>query len=223
MAITDNQGCTTPDQIWPIESEQQAAEREIERIIATDFRTSAAARGAIDIFFDPGTDGPQVLTDWISGHSFGRVIDRKKMMRGFLAGDYAVPDIITSRGSVAKSEFYEIKPNSDNGRRLAARKVVDFERLNRDFGLLFFAGVDYDPHGSQFTRILTVGLVEYELTLKWWRAQPGVILYEICYRIRSKQDVKVPFFLLVLLGLLLLLLLKGEVPEGFTPTPPIMA
>ena len=134
-----------------------------------------------------------------------------------------MPDIVTSRRSTAKSEFYEIKPNSNNGQREAARKVGDFERLNKDFDLLFFAGVDYDPHGSQFTRILPVGLVEYELTLKWWRAQPGVILYEICYRIRSKQKAPdlVPFIATFLLGLLLLIMFRGRLPTGFTPAPTI--
>src|SRR5215470_15771695 len=112
MGLNPNGDCVTPNDLWSNEAERQQMEREIERIIVGHFRTSTAAQGAIDIFVDPGTNGPQAVTDWLSRNSVGKVINKRQMMDGFANKKYSVPDIITSMGALEKSEFYEIKPKS---------------------------------------------------------------------------------------------------------------
>jgi hypothetical protein len=195
MALDPNGGCTTPEELWSNQNEKQQMERDIERTIIGHFLGQKAALGAIDIFIDPGINGPQAVTDWLSRNSFGRVIDKKKMMAGFAKADtYSVPDIITNRGALAKSEFYEIKPKSQNGVREGNKKVNEFNRLNNDFGLLFFPGEDYDPRGDQsdgssvqFQSVDIAGET-YDIELKWFRGNLGLILYELCYRRRQKQE-----------------------------------
>ena len=229
MALNPNGGCTTPNEIWRNEAERQQIDREIERIIIGDFRRSKAAVGAIDIFTDPGLGGPDALTGWLAGHSFGRGIDVARMRRGFGAGEYSVPDIITSRGAAAQSEFYEIKPDSLEGRRQGAEKIAKFLKLNNDFQLLFFPGTEYDPIRSfPFPSIVMIGPAEYEIELRWFRSAPSLILYEICYKKRRKQEqeehMSIPEWLFViLLGLILLIILKGKMPEIGPVGPPIVA
>src|SRR6185312_9288506 len=203
MPLLGNEGCTTPNEIFDSEIERQLVENAIEQVISAHFATSPAALSAIAVFYDPGIAGPRTITRWLCEHSFGRVINRQEMLSGFDAGKYSVPDIVTCRGAIAQSEYYEIKPKSSNGQREGRDKLRCFNQLNNDFKLLFFPGIDYDPHGSQFFRSLVVGLVEYELTLKWWRQQQGLILYEICYRINSDY---VPFTEIVIIAVIATLL-----------------
>ena len=147
----------------------------IERVIVGHFRASTAAAGAIDIFVDPGTNGPAAATDWLSRNSFGRVINKKQMMDGYLAGKYAVPDIITNRGAFAKSEFYEIKAKSAENDGVA--QIARFTQLTADFKLLFFPGTDYDPNMSvPFGTPIVFAGDTYDIQLKWFRHGLGLIL-----------------------------------------------
>ena len=229
MTLNPNGGCATPNEIWANEAERQQVERDIERIIIGDFRQSRAAIGAIDVFIDPGIGGPDALMPWLAGHSFGRVVDVARMRRGFAGGEYSVPDIITSRGTAAQSEFYEIKPLSLEGRRQGEEKIAKFLKLNSDFQLLFFPGTEYDPIRSiPFPNIVTIGATEYEIELKWFRGAPGLVFYEICYKKRQKQQqeehVPMPEWLFaILLGLILLFILKGKMPEFGPFGPPAVA
>jgi hypothetical protein len=215
MALNPNGGCTTPGELWSHTAEKQQMEREIERIIIGDFRTDKAAQGAIDIFVDPAVNGPQAVTDWLSRNSFGRVIDKKKMMDGFAQRKYSVPDIITNRGALGKSEFYEIKPNSQDGVNRGVTEVIAFTQLTTDFNLLFFPGTDYDPNKSVPFNPVDIAGETYDIELKWFRHGLGLIVYELCYRRRQKQQQKAPsrFFeqtLLFLLGMILLIILRGR-------------
>jgi hypothetical protein len=237
MALDPNGGCTTPEELYSDPNEKQQMERNIERVIIGHFRGSKAAQGAIDIFTDPGINGPQTVTDWLSRNSFGRVIDKSQMMKGFAIKDtYSVPDIITNRGTLAKSEFYDIKPKSKNGVRDGNKTVNEFNRLNTDFELLFFPGEDYDPRGDQsdgssvpFPSIDIAG-ESYDIELKWSRGNLGLILYELCYRRRQKQEApshvlgKVLLFFLALALALIFKTLPGmdppPAPAGFPLGPP---
>lgn len=215
MALNPNGGCTTPQELWSNMAEKQQMEREIERIIIGHFRTDKAAQGAIDLFIDPAINGPQVVTDWLSRNSFGRVVDKKQMMAGFAQGKYSVPDIITSRGALAKSEFYEIKPNSQDGVNRGVTEVIAFTQLTTDFKLLFFPGTDYDPNMSVPFNPVDIAGETYDIELKWFRHGLGLIVYELCYRRRRKQKQEAPsrFFemaFLFLLGMILLIMLRGK-------------
>lgn len=215
MALNPNGGCTTPTDLWSNVAERQQVEREIERIIIGHFRTQSAARGAIDIFVDPAVNGPQAVTDWLSRNSFGRVIDKKRMMAGYAQGKYSVPDIITSRGALGKSEFYEIKPKSQDGVNRGIGEVAAVTQLMADFNLLFFPGEEYDPNMSVPFNPVDIAGETYDIELRWFRHGLGLIVYELCYRRRQRQKQEAPsrFFeaaFLFLLGLILLIMLRGR-------------
>jgi hypothetical protein len=221
MGLNPNGDCVTPNDLWSDVTERQQVEREIERIIVGHFRTSTAAQGAIDIFVDPATNGPQAVTDWLSRNSFGKVIDKKRMMDGFAKAKYAVPDIITNRGAFAKSEFYEIKPKSAISEGVT--KIVEFSLLNADFNLLFFPGTDYDPNVSiPFGSPIVFAGDTYDIQLRWFRHGLGLILYELCYRRRQKQKQEAPahffeFAFLLFLGIILLIMTRGKGLGGLSP------
>lgn len=221
MALNPNGDCVSPKDLWSNPAEQQQMERAIERIIVGHFRGQPAAAGAIDIFVDPGTNGPAAATDWLSRNSFGRVINRKQMMDGYLAGKYAVPDIITNRGALAKSEFYEIKAKSAENDGVA--QIARFTQLTADFKLLFFPGTDYDPNMSvPFGAPIVFAGDTYDIQLKWFRHGLGLILYELCYKRRQKQkqEIRVPFLetaFLLFLGIILLIMTRGKGLGGLSP------
>jgi hypothetical protein len=157
--------------------------------------------------------------DFLGRHSFGKVVDRRRMTAGFAAGRYAVPDIVSSRGSLGKSEHYEIKAKS--ARLDGLIQVVKFAHLNKDFDLLFFPGHEYDPIASQFFNHIETGMYSMDIELKWFRDAPGLILYELCYKIKFK-DVRMEateFMILALLAFLFVRMLKNnpgaiQVPAG---------
>jgi hypothetical protein len=221
MGLNPNGDCVTPKDLWSDVAEQQQMEREIERIIVGHFRGQPAAQGAIDIFVDPGSNGPQAVTDWLARNSFGRVINKKQMMDGFQNKKYRVPDIITNRGALAKSEFYEIKPKSAISE--GVEKIAKFSQLNTDFNLLFFPGEDYDPNMSiPFGSPIVFAGDTYDIQLRWFRHGLGLILYELCYRRRQKQKQEAPanffeFAFLFFLGVILLIMTRGKGLRGFQP------
>ena len=221
MGLDPNGACVTPIDLYSNVAERQQVEREIERIIVGHFRMSTAAQGAIDIFVDPGTNGPQEITNWLSRNSFGKVINKKQMMDGFAKGKYAVPDIITSRAAFAKSEFYEIKPKSAISEGVT--KIVEFSLLNADFNLLFFPGEDYDPNVSiPFGSPIVFAGDTYDIQLKWFRHGLGLILYELCYRRQQKQKQEAPahffeFAFVFFLGVILLIMTRGKGFRGLSP------
>jgi hypothetical protein len=159
-------GCSSPSEIWSDPADQKAVSDEVEKIIFSDFLRSKAAIGAIEVFLDPGVNGPNAVMDFLGRHSFGKVIDRRRMAAGFAAGLYSVPDIVSSRGALGKSEHYEIKAKS--ARLDGLIQVVKFAKLNKDFDLLFFPGEEYDPIASKFFNHIETGLYSVDIELKWF-------------------------------------------------------
>lgn len=182
-----NGKCLPPGEIWSDATERANISRQVEFIIFGDFQRSKAAIGAIDIFFDPGNGRKEELIQFISRNSFGKPVNQSKMRVGFAAGKYAVPDILSSRGALGKSEHYEIKPNSATGPAEGKSQIRDFAQLNLDFGLLFFPGEEYDPKQSQTFFVVDTGLIVITLELHWFRDVPGLLLYEFCAKWQRKH------------------------------------
>jgi hypothetical protein len=179
-----------PGDIWSDQAELAKISQQAEQIIFGDFQRSRAAIGAIDIFFDPGNTRVDDLIAFISRNSFGKAIDQARMKAGFIKEEYAVPDILSSRGALGKSEHYEIKPNSRQGRTEGKGQIARFAKLNKDFDLLFFPGEEYDPlppDASQIVSVVDMGILEITLTMHWFREGPGLLLYEFCSKERKKE------------------------------------
>ncbi|WP_162688479.1 MULTISPECIES: peptidoglycan-binding domain-containing protein [unclassified Streptomyces] len=104
---------------------------------------------------------------------------------------FAVPDIITHEPDV-RMEFYEIKPNSAEGREAARAKVetflslVDFLAVDRPDFKKYEKGTRFNPDRTiTFYQRNYLGIVPCKASLHYRRAtEPeiaeGVIVYEIC-------------------------------------------
>jgi hypothetical protein len=214
--------CGPPGDIWSDPADLAKISKQAEAIIFGDYQQSKAAIGAIDIFFDPGNARVDDLIEFIGRNSFGKPVDKVRMRSGFLSGIYAVPDIVSSRGALGKSEHYEIKPNSSTGATEGRGQVARFQQLNRDFNLLFFAGTEYDPVERRVFSVVDLGLLEITLEMHWFRDAPGLVLYEFCSKVK-KKDPKADatkIMLLLLLGFLFMRMLKnnpGSLQPEFVP------
>jgi hypothetical protein len=186
--------CPPLTEILPNQLERQQVEKEIENLIFSDFQSSSAAAGALGLFRDPGNDAngrnlsQSAFADWLKQFA-GVPFDQSRLDRR----DFDVPDI-ASRRNLPKpntNEFYEIKPDTNNGSREATAKIAGIIKLITELRLLFVPGIDYDPPGGKkITVSTTVGAVDFELTLSWKLQAPGIILYKVCLKAKQKQEVK---------------------------------
>jgi len=93
------------------------------------------------------------------------------------------PDWITHRASKAEFEFYEVKPNSAKGKEKGRGKILFLIAL---FGsqrppLQYIPGLLYFPQDEEEVLwVETKGFMETEITLRWFRLEPGLIVYEVC-------------------------------------------
>ncbi|MEV7544932.1 hypothetical protein [Streptomyces sp. NPDC089915] len=107
---------------------------------------------------------------------------------------FAVPDIITHEPGT-RMEFYEIKPNSDSGRRAGRAKIetflslMDFLAENNSGFAKYEKGELFDPDRSiTFYQRNYLGIIPCKVSLHYRRAtdQPiakGLIVYEICVEV----------------------------------------
>ncbi|MEV7567324.1 peptidoglycan-binding domain-containing protein [Streptomyces tanashiensis] len=107
---------------------------------------------------------------------------------------FAVPDIITHEPGV-RMEFYEIKPNSIEGREAARAKVetflslVDFLAVDRPNFQKYEKGTQFSPDRTiTFYQRNYLGIVPCRVSLHYRRAtepeiSEGVIVYEICVEV----------------------------------------
>ncbi|GAA2888434.1 peptidoglycan-binding domain-containing protein [Streptomyces mexicanus] len=107
---------------------------------------------------------------------------------------FAVPDVITHEPGV-RMEFYEIKPNSAEGREAARAKVetflslVDFLAVDRPGFEKYRKGTLFDPDRAiTFYQRNYLGIVPCKASLHYRRATEseiaqGVIVYEICVEV----------------------------------------
>jgi hypothetical protein len=202
----------------------QLVGRRVERIIETDFENSPAGFPSLgNTFFDRGSDpdeesDPEPLIQFLRSRPFGgRLLsdaDVERMRAGYAVRDtYSVLDIVAYvPGSTG--EFYEIKPNSDAGKKVGRQKIKRFTRLTSEFRLDYYAGSKYAPIGLQrFESRLFKGIWIWEIDLHFWRADDALILYEFCHNGRLRKvelpDPSPQLFLALAALLILLILTDG--------------
>jgi hypothetical protein len=226
--------CPPLEQFLPVQQERQQLEKEIEQFIESHFEASTAAFGALSVFKDPGNDtnghnlSKQAFKTWLQTFAGVPVHDAR------FNQSFSVPDI-ASRRNISKpnaNEFYEIKPDTNNGRRDCSQKIFAVANFLHDLRLTFVPGEDYQTiPGKEFVFNTVVGAIEIEVTLKWRVAEVGNILYEICIRAKKKEEVREDVtekngflfaLLLLALGIILLVIMKGEGgmrTPGLNPVP----
>jgi hypothetical protein len=115
-----------------------------------------------------------------------------------------IPDLMTF-DSPRRTEFYEIKPNSDSGREKGEEKVAHVHALCQSAGLPYTPGTQWNPDTKivLFTgRLLGI---EVEVSFHFFKIQPGLIVYEICVEGKRRQLTNAEIAAIVAVVLLALL------------------
>jgi len=138
---------------------------------------------------------------------------------------FAIPDIITDLPGV-RTEFYEVKPNSDTGLAAGHQKIetflslVDFlKEKDRSVGDLA-KGTQFKPDRSiTFYSRLYLGIIPVEVQLHYFRPEDALIVYEIC--VTAETEIVEALAKAVILSALIVLaylIFKG-LPEGGIEVP----
>jgi len=94
-------------------------------------------------------------------------------------GDLKIPDIATHDVG-RRTEFYEIKPNSVDGRFAGRTKVANIGAMMASLSLPYTPGVQYSPNKKiRFFSGAPLGH-RIDIFFHFERTAPGLILYEFC-------------------------------------------
>jgi hypothetical protein len=190
--MADN--CPSLEQILPVPAERAQVEKEIEQFIEQHFEASPAALNALSVFKDPGNDANGRNLSQTAFKTWLQAFAGVPLNEARLNSDFPVPDLASRRNRPAilnQNEFYEIKPDSNNGRRDCGQKVIGVANFLHELRLTFEPGTDYQTvPNMEFTFNTQAGALEIEVKLKWRVAEPGHILYQVCIRAKKKQEVK---------------------------------
>jgi len=96
-----------------------------------------------------------------------------------------VPDLATHQK--IRREFYEIKPNSKKGIGNGQRKISKLVPLFGTHGLSYIPGVIYSPNRRQPISITRTPLYEIEVSVRWFRLEAGLIVYDICTKTKIRM------------------------------------
>ncbi len=132
------------------------------------------------------------------------------------AGLVRVPDLMTD--DATRDVYYEIKPNSIDGRTAGRAKIAALDALFDRFDLPYRGGSSWSPDekvkvfsGMMFGRNI-------EGSFHFFRRTPGLILYEICI---EGDLLELAFEVIVAIALAIIaIILAGKIPiPGPTPVP----
>jgi hypothetical protein len=126
------------------------------------------------------------------------------------AGLTKVADIIT-HDSPIQTAFYEIKPNSVDGRFAGRIKVASVDALMTALSLPYVPGTIYMPDKSiRFFSGMVLGS-PLELFFHFKRTAPGLILYEICAE-GDLEKIGLKVLISVIAATIVILLLPETAP-----------
>lgn len=100
---------------------------------------------------------------------------------------FPVPDIITFQPPL-RTEFYEIKPNSEPGKRDGRDKIKWFKIICEDYGLPYVPGTLYSPNAKVLVWDGNWMGVPTKVFLRWRREQKGLIVYELCVELSTLEE-----------------------------------
>lgn len=96
-----------------------------------------------------------------------------------------IPDFMVHK--TAEKSFYEVKPNSSDGRADGAEKVGILRAVYPSFGLPYQAGSHFNPQNHTLCQVGRT--LKVELVVE--RAADGLLLYKICLESEGVLDVVV--------------------------------
>jgi hypothetical protein len=142
---------------------------------------------------------------------------------------FAIPDIITDLPGV-RTEFYEVKPNSDTGLASGRLKIetflslVDFLKQQDPTVVRLAKGTQFTPDRSiTFYSRLYLGFIPVEVQLHYKRVEDALIVYQICVTAQTEiAEALAKAVIVSALFVLAYLIFKGlldgiPVPGGAAP------
>lgn len=133
---------------------------------------------------------------------------------------FAIPDIITDLPGV-RMEFYEVKPNSDEGVDAGREKVntflslVDFLKQTDPSVSKLAKGTQFKPdRWITFYSRLYLGFIPVEVQLHYFRLEDALIVYEICVTAQTEMVEALAKAVIVSALIVLAYLIFKGLPEG---------
>jgi hypothetical protein len=127
------------------------------------------------------------------------------------AGLTKIADLMT-HDPPQRTEFYEIKPNSVDGRLAGRTKIALIDALMHGTSLPYVPGVQYTPDKRILIYSGTPLGAKLDVFFHFKRIQAGLIVYEICPEGElEKLGLAV---LLAILAIIVIILTRGRVPGG---------
>jgi hypothetical protein len=106
-------------------------------------------------------------------------LSAKDMLLISASGDLKIPDIMTN-DPARRTEFYEIKPNSVDGRFAGRTKIANIGAMAVSSKLPYVPGIQYTPNKRiKFFSGAPLGH-KLDIFFHFERTAPGLILYEFC-------------------------------------------
>ena len=141
-------------------------------------RTSYFPRSTIDFAdFSHGFGNTVLYIAFLKTNNPGLSVSQLAAISG--AGDLKIPDIMT-HDLARRTEFYEIKPNSVDGRFAGPTKIALIGAALASQGLPHRAGIQYTPNKRiRFFKGAPLGH-SMEIFFHFERTAPGLIVYEFC-------------------------------------------
>ena len=126
-----------------------------------------------------------------------------------------IPDLMTS-DAPTRTEFYEIKPNSVDGRFAGSVKIAMIDALLTAHGLPYAPGTKYSP--NKRIRIFAGSPLgaNIEVFFHFQRIAPALVVYDIC--VEGELEKLGLAVLLAILAIIIAILLRRGLPGG-TPGP----
>jgi hypothetical protein len=105
------------------------------------------------------------------------------------AGSLRRPDILSHKRS--RKEYYEIKPDSRDGRRAGRAKLAEIADFMAAKRLPYVAGTEYEPAMIRIPRVTAgpvIGRPSGYDYLSVRLAEPGLVVYRVCDRSLLEAD-----------------------------------
>jgi hypothetical protein len=151
-------------------------------------------------------------------------VSQSELLALSFSGLLKIPDIATHDPATGRHEFYEIKPNSIDGRAAGFTKVAMIDAANTSLHLPYRPGIRYSP--NRRLRIysgMPLG-ARLDVYFHFQRVSPGLLVYDICAEGEFLQfGIAI---LLAILAMIILIVLRGRgliPPEGGMGPVPVIA
>lgn len=196
-----------------------------EEMAFEDYVRSESVNEFTSIFPKRNFDGTQVFRDatglntqlfisFLGANNPGlntQSLATQALMKG---GGIKNPDWAIDRKARVEFEYYEVKPNSKSGIKAGQDKILALIALCGLNSLPYHPGTNYTPDETTILWIENKGFIQTEVSLHWFRTQPGLIFYEVCVERRARNPLPAPVAKAVDETAKLLMIIGGLVAAG---------